>query len=366
MSREKHNKSKTSRKRGTEKRVTINSYPSVINGFTEAVIEKLFDNFTSCRILVVGDIMLDRYLWGNCTRISPEAPVPVVEISKEEHLLGGAANVANNIAALGGQTDLVGVVGKDNFAIDLKNQLKAKKFSIDGVFTDTKRPTTVKTRIIAQTQQIVRADRENTGEISKQLNNKILNYIDSTLDHISAVIISDYGKGVINRELLEKLIAACVKRNIFIAVDPKETHFFNYRRVSTITPNHHEAGFVVGKKITDSQSLEDVGWQILDELKAKSILITLGKEGMALFENGQSDKSNRSMTKIPTMARKVFDVTGAGDTVIATMTMAVAAGASLKEAAFIANVAAGEVVGEIGTAQVSRDRLKELVLGYLK
>ncbi len=366
MSREKRNKNKTSPKRRLYKNVTINDYPSIINSLTRDRIDKLFGNFAECRILVVGDIMLDRYLWGNCTRISPEAPVPVVEISKEEHLLGGAANVANNIAALGGQTDLVGVVGKDNFASDLKTQLKAKKFRIDGVFTDTKRPTTVKTRIIAQTQQTVRADRENTAEISKQLNNKIFNYIDNTLDNISAVIISDYGKGVINKELLEKLIAACIKRDIFIAVDPKETHFFNYRRVSTITPNHHLAGFVVGKKITDSKSLEEVGWLILDELKTKSLLITLGKEGMALFENGQSDKSNRSMTKIPTMARKVFDVTGAGDTVIATMTMAVAAGASLKEAAFIANVAAGEVVGEIGTAQVSRDKLKELVLGFLK
>jgi len=366
MSREKHNKSKTSSKRSFNKQVTINNYPSVINGLTKARIERLFRNFDKCRILVVGDIMLDRYLWGECTRISPEAPVPVVEISKEEHLLGGAANVVNNIAALGGQTDKVGEVGKDNFAVDIKSQMKVKKCGIDGVFTDIKRPTTVKTRIIAQTQQIVRADRENTGEISKSLNNKILNYIDGTLDNISAVIISDYGKGVINKELLERLIAACIRRDIFVAVDPKEPHFFNYRRVSTITPNHHEAGFVVGKKITDNKSLEEVGWQILDELKAKSLLITLGKEGMALFENGQSDESNRSMTKIPTMARKVFDVTGAGDTVISSMTMAVAAGASLKEAAFIANVAAGEVVGEIGTAQVSRDRLKELVLGYLK
>jgi len=366
MSREKHNKSKTSRKRKIEGSSTINNYPSIVNGLTEASIEKLFGIFAKCRILVVGDIMLDRYLWGNCTRISPEAPVPVVEISKEEHLLGGAANVANNIAALGGQTDLVGVVGRDNFAADLRSQLKTKKFNIDGVFTDTNRPTTVKTRIIAQTQQIVRADRENTSEISSRLNKKIMSHIDNDIDNISAVIISDYGKGVINKELLGKLIAACIKRDIFIAVDPKETHFFNYRQVSTLTPNHHEAGFVVGKKITDSKSLEQVGWLILDELKAQSLLITLGKEGMALFENGQTNKSGRSMTKIPTMARKVFDVTGAGDTVIATMTLAVAAGASLKEAAFIANVAAGEVVGEIGTAQVSKDRLKELVLGYLK
>ena len=328
-------------------------------------IEKLFGQFGKCRILVIGDIMLDRYLWGSVSRISPEAPVPVVDINKEEHLLGGAANVANNIAALNGQPVLVGVVGKDSFASTLKEKLAARKFTEDGVFTDRSRPTTVKTRIIASNQQVVRADRETTEEISAKLNKKILDYINKILNKISAVIISDYGKGVINLALLENLISACNEKNIFVAVDPKESHFFNYRYVSTITPNHHEAGFVVGKKINDDATLTEVGWQILEQLESKSLLITLGEKGMALFESGQGNQKKRSLTRIPTLARRVYDVTGAGDTVIAALTMAVAAGATLKEAALIANVAASEVVAEVGTAQVSRDRLMKLLLRYL-
>ncbi len=357
-----------SRKKGKNSRnvQAENGYHSIIQGLSSNKIGKLFANFDKCRIAIVGDIMLDRYLWGDCSRISPEAPVPVVEIEKEEHLLGGAANVANNISMLGGQAELIGVVGKDIFARDLKAQLKSRSFSYEGVFTDSSRPTSVKTRIIAQNQQVVRADREKTHEVSTRLNNKILEYLDSILDRTSAVIISDYGKGVINRRLLDKLISYCVERDVFVSVDPKLTHFFDYKQVSTITPNHYEAGSAVGRKITDDESLEEVGWEILERLHSRSLLITLGAKGMALFENGQADKDKRSLTKIPTLARRVYDVTGAGDTVISVMTMAVAAGASLKEAAFIANVAAGEVVAQIGTAQVEKDRLKELVSGYLE
>ena len=352
--------------RSKRRRLQADDYSHIVNGLNKARVEKIFGNFSKCRILIVGDIMLDRYLWGNCSRISPEAPVPVVEIEKEEHLLGGAANVANNIAALKGQVELLGVVGKDIFARDLEKQLKARGFSTKGIFKDSQRPTTVKTRVIAQNQQIVRADRENTREISKRLNEKIFDYIESILDKISGVIISDYGKGVISAGLLDRLIASCLKREIFIAVDPKQTHFFNYRRVTTITPNNHEAGFAVGRKITDDISLREVGAEILKRLESESVLITLGPQGMALFEKAAEEKSGYSLTRIPTLARKVFDVTGAGDTVISTMAIAAAAGASLKEAAFIANVAAGEVVAYVGTAQVERDRLKELVLGYIK
>jgi D-beta-D-heptose 7-phosphate kinase/D-beta-D-heptose 1-phosphate adenosyltransferase len=344
----------------------VNGYQGIIRSLSTGRLEQIFDNFKHNRIVIVGDIMLDRYLWGDCSRISPEAPVPVVEIDKEEHLLGGAANVANNIAAMDGKAELVGVVGKDIFARDLKTQLKSKSFGIDGVFPDTTRPTTVKTRIIAQNQQVVRADREKTHEISTRLNNRAIGYIESIIEKVSAVIISDYGKGVINAALLDRLISICIGNDIFVAVDPKQTHFFNYRKVSTITPNHHEASFAAGKKIIDDASLEEVGWKILERLEARSLLVTLGAQGMALFENGQINKSKRSLTRIPTMARKVYDVTGAGDTVIATMTMAVAAGATLREAAFIANVAAGEVVAQIGTAQVERQRLKDLIAEFVQ
>lgn len=334
-------------------------------GLNKSRVDKIFSSFGKCHILIVGDIMLDRYLWGNVSRISPEAPVPVVEINKEEHLLGGAANVANNVAALGGKSILVGVVGKDDFAVKLNARLTNEGFEINGIFTDSDRPTTVKTRIIAHNQQVVRADREKTDEISANLIKKIINYIKNNLNKVSAVIISDYGKGVINPKLLDYLISACNEKGIFIAVDPKETHFFDYRQVSIVTPNHQEASFVAGKKIKDDVTLVDVGWRLLDQLGAKSLLITLGEKGMALFENGPKGSTGRPLTKIPAMALKVYDVTGAGDTVIATLTMAVAAGASLKEAAFIANIAAGEVVAQVGTAQVNKERLKKLVLEYL-
>lgn len=357
-----------SRKKGKNNRKanSINGYQSIIKGLSTNKVSRLLSGFNNSRIVIVGDIMLDRYLWGDCSRISPEAPVPIVEIEREEHLLGGAANVANNIAALGGKAELVGVVGKDIYARDLKAQLKSKSFGYEGVFTDTSRPTSVKTRIIAQNQQVVRADREKTHEVSARLNNKILAYLDKILDKTSAVIISDYGKGVINESLLEKLISFCVERDVFVSVDPKLTHFFNYKKVSTLTPNHIEAGSAVGRKIIDDETLESVGWEILERLKSKSLLVTLGPKGMALFENGVADKDKRSLTKIPTMARKVYDVTGAGDTVISVMTLAVAAGASLKEAAFIANVAAGEVIAQIGTAQIGNERLKELMLEFLE
>jgi len=366
-----------SRKKGKHKRVAFinskknskfasNHYSEALRSLTAPRVEKLFSRFGRCRILVVGDLMLDRYLWGSVSRISPEAPVPIVEVNKEEHLLGGAANVASNIAALGGTPELIGVVGRDSFAGVLRKELGARGFSTQGVISDGSRPTTVKTRIMAHSQQVVRADREKTEEISERQSNRLLEYIEKKIKSASAVIISDYGKGVINARLLDYLIAACNRRDIFVAVDPKEIHFLEYRRVSTITPNHHEAGFATGKKIIDEASLVESGWQILDQLEAKSVLITLGERGMALFESGESPGENRSLTKIPTMARKVFDVTGAGDTVIAALTMAAAAGASLKEAAFIANVAAGEVVAEVGTAQVQRDKLKKLLLGHIR
>ena len=324
---------------------------------------KLLGKFDKCRILVVGDVMLDRYLWGTVSRISPEAPVPIVEIAREEYLLGGAANVANNIAALHGKPILVGVVGSDNSGALVRRELQARRFLFDGVFTDRNRPTTVKTRILAHNQQLVRADREITGELSPRLTERMVGFVNKVISRVDGVIISDYGKGVISLKLLDSLIAMCNKRGIFVAVDPKETHFFNYRRISAITPNHLEAGFVVGKKIKDETTLAEVGWRILEQLEARSVLITLGEKGMALFEDGQLRSGRRHITRIPTMARDVYDVTGAGDTVIATLTMAVAAGGSLKEAAFISNVAAGEVVAHVGTAQVAKDRLKQLLLG---
>lgn len=305
------------------------------------------------RILILGDIMLDEYLFGTVTRISPEAPVPVVEIGSTKLLLGGAANVAANIRALGDEAILIGTVGDDEAAVKLSQLLKERHISRDFLVNDESRQTTIKTRIIAHSQQVVRADRESQHELDADTEHRVLKRFTSVIDGIKGVIISDYGKGVITRTLLEQVIDLCVSRDIFVAVDPKETHFFNYKRVSLITPNHHEAGFAYGRRIHTEKDLLEVGNGLLERLEARAILITRGAQGMSLFSNGLPP------THIPTFARQVYDVTGAGDTVIATFVAAVCAGADLIEAAIIANAAAGHTVGEIGTATVTVPQLQK-------
>jgi D-glycero-beta-D-manno-heptose-7-phosphate kinase len=317
-------------------------------------LEKIFSNLGGHKILVVGDVMLDEYLLGNDFYISQEAPVPVVKIAKETIKLGGAANVALNIETLGAEPILVGLVGKDKNGEKLKSLLKSLKISDEGILVDKNRPTTSKTRIIAQNQQVVRADRENIDEIGDEFCQRFLKFINDKIKQVDAIIISDYGKGVITLNLLNELIFLARKNRKFIAVDPnKETHFINYKKVSIITPNLEEASFAFGKKIKDDKSLEEVGWGLLERLEAESILITRGEKGMSLF---QKDKP---LTHFPTVAKKVYDVTGAGDTVISAFTVAYCAGADLKESALISNHAAGIVVGEIGTAQVDKKTLLE-------
>ncbi|MBN2226332.1 MAG: D-glycero-beta-D-manno-heptose-7-phosphate kinase [candidate division Zixibacteria bacterium] len=316
-------------------------------------IGKITSNIGKASILILGDIMLDEYLNGTVSRISPEAPVPVVEVTEDQIRLGGAANVANNIRALGDTPYLMGTIGLDDAAIKLSQLLTSHNISKEFLIDDKDRCTTIKTRIIANNQQVVRADRENREEISAEIEKRILDRFKTVKDEIKAVIISDYGKGVITQSLLAKLIPACLERDIFIAVDPKDTHFFNYKKVSVVTPNHHEAGFVAGRRIRTEHDLDQVGRHLLEKLEAKSILITRGEKGMALFyADGTRDL-------FPTVAKKVFDVTGAGDTVIASFVSAVCAGADLKEAAIVSNCAAGVVVAEIGTATVTRKRLDE-------
>jgi D-beta-D-heptose 7-phosphate kinase/D-beta-D-heptose 1-phosphate adenosyltransferase len=327
---------------------------------TNSRIEQLVDNFGRSKILILGDIMLDEYLLGVVDRISPEAPVPVVEITSSKQLLGGSANVAANIRALGEQPILLGVVGPDEASTKLSGLLQQKGITADAIITDEDRQTTIKTRIIAHGQQVVRADREDRHELSEQTEQRVLDKFDSWADEIQAVIISDYGKGVITASLLERVIQICQDKKIFIAVDPKETHFFNYRHVSLITPNHHEAGFAYGLRIRTESDLLEVGAGLLKKLEARSILITRGQNGMSLFQDGAEP------THIPTFARKVFDVTGAGDTVIATFVAAVCAGADLVEAAVVANAAAGITIGEIGTASVMPAQLRQELLLNVK
>jgi len=311
-------------------------------------------------ILILGDIMLDEYLFGVVNRISPEAPVPVVEITSDRFLLGGAANVAANIRALGDEPLLLGTAGEDEASVRLNQLLKEKRISSRYVVTDRTRRTTIKTRVIANNQQVVRADRETVHELDLETEKRVFNRFLSVAYEVRAVIISDYGKGVITRSLLEKVIDVCIEKDIFVAVDPKETHFHNYKRVSVITPNHHEAGFAYGRRIRNEDDLAEVGNGLLKKLQAKSILITRGADGMSLFREGSE------ATHIPTFAHKVYDVTGAGDTVIATFVSAIAAGADLAEAAIMANAGAGLTIAEVGTATIDARQLRAELVRNLK
>ncbi|MCP4703516.1 MAG: D-glycero-beta-D-manno-heptose-7-phosphate kinase [candidate division Zixibacteria bacterium] len=316
-------------------------------------IEKIITNIGKAKILILGDIMLDEYLYGDVGRISPEAPVPVVDIKEEQIKLGGAANVANNIATLGDEPILLGTVGEDDASVKLSQLLKHCHITRDFLVNDPERRTTIKTRIIAQSQQIVRADREDTNEISEKIEKLIVTRFMSIVDKIDAIIISDYGKGIITASLLENIIPVCKENKVFVAVDPKESNFFNYKGVSVVTPNHHEAGFVAGRRIVNENDLKIVSRILLDKLQAESLLITRGGEGMALFT------ADDKVDYFPTVARKVFDVTGAGDTVISAFVSAITAGATLKEAALISNCAAGAVVAEIGTAAITSKKLAQ-------
>ncbi len=282
--------------------------------------------------------------------------MPVVEVESESIMLGGAANVAKNIAAVGCGVEIAGLVGDDANATRMKHMLERDGIGKHKLVADQKRPTTLKTRIIAHNQQVVRADRESRAEIDGYTEKEIIDYIESRMDDVNCLLISDYGKGAITATLLQRVVGLARQKGKFVAVDPKETHFRNYRGVSVITPNNHEASFAAGVRIRDDETLKQVGWSLLKELDLDSILITLGAKGMALFE------SDGSFNHLPTVAKKVFDVTGAGDTVIAVMTAMVAAGATKLEAAYIANQAAGIVVEFVGTAFVQKDVLFETIL----
>ncbi|KAF0145817.1 MAG: rfaE [Nitrospirae bacterium] len=303
--------------------------------------EKIFKNFRNKKILVIGDLVLDRYIWGKVSRISPEAPVPVVEVTKENFLLGGASNVAYNIVSLEGHATVVGIAGRDRAGDVLRNLLDEK--GIGSCLFDDQRPTTVKARVIAHNQQVVRFDREDKKKVSGKTYKSFIEYIKKAVKEHDAVIISDYKKGIVSSELVLEVVKAARPKNKFIAVDPKTGHFHCYKGVSLITPNLIEASHGSGIEIKDEKSLIKAGRTLLKKLPCKAVLITRGEEGMSLFEKG-------NVIHIPTVARHVYDVTGAGDTVVASFTLAHASGATMKESAIIANHAAGIVVGEVGTA----------------
>ena len=322
-----------------------------LSGISVDRVKQILARIRECNILVIGDAMLDRYVWGLVSRISPEAPVPIVEIQTENSRLGGAANVANNVRSLGAACRIVSVIGKDGCGGEIESLMGSQGIDTSGIVYDAGRPTTVKTRVIAHNQQVVRTDREVRDEIAGATEDRIIDAALAGADACDAVIVSDYGKGVITKRLLKELIPRVRGRDKIISVDPKENHFRNYRQVSLITPNQYEAGAAMGKRIHDEVSLHEVGWEIVDLLEVDSLLITRGEQGMSLF------RKDRTYRHFPTVARHVYDVTGAGDTVICSFTLALCAGATMEEAAEIANHAAGVVIGDVGTATVTPEQL---------
>ncbi|NWF52319.1 MAG: D-glycero-beta-D-manno-heptose-7-phosphate kinase [Nitrospirae bacterium] len=321
--------------------------------------KKILKEFEKKKILIIGDLILDRYIWGKVNRISPEAPVPIVEVTNEDFLLGGAANVANNIMALGGHSTIVGVTGADRAGDVLIDLLDKKGIKCEGIFRCS-RPTTVKTRVIAHNQQVVRFDKEDKKKLEGKVLKDTLGYIRGILHEHDAVIISDYKKGVVSRELIKEVLKNSKNHNVFVSVDPKVGHFHLYKNVSLITPNLTEASVASGIVIEDEKSLILAGKKLLKKLLCDAVLITKGEQGMTLFER---DK----VAHIPTITRDVYDVTGAGDTVIAAFTIAYVSGANMEEAAVIANHAAGIVVGKIGTAVATTEEiLKSLNVNHDK
>ncbi|THJ24427.1 MAG: D-glycero-beta-D-manno-heptose-7-phosphate kinase [Nitrospira sp. CG24E] len=317
------------------------------------VLRQYIARFPQASVLVIGDLILDHYIWGRVSRISPEAPVPVVHVDSESFKLGGAANVFNNILALGGKADLCGVIGSDESGRMLLKELGTTRAARGGVVIDQDRPTTRKSRVIAHNQQIVRYDVERRAELKPAMQRRILRYVESRLRELSCLVVSDYAKGVVSATLMSEITRLATTRGIPLVVDPKVEHFSYYKGATIITPNHLEATQAAGVHGDDDQANNEAGAIIRQRLGCQAVLITRGEKGMSLYEG------EGASWHIPTQARQVFDVTGAGDTVIGTLALALSTGASVKDAAILANHAAGIVVGMVGTATLSSQQLSE-------
>ena len=306
--------------------------------------EEIISAMRGRKVVVLGDVMLDEFVWGDVTRISPEAPVPVVDIRRESAHLGGAANVLANLLALGASGAVVGVVGKDAAGERLRASLRETGSGHDEyLITDEHRPSTVKTRIIAHSQLVVRADRELRTPVNGQTESRIIEALEAALENAAALIVSDYDKGVVTPRILEKILPIAYER-VPVLVDPKLRNFASYRPATLVTPNHHEALRMANLEADTDEGLHEAAKCIRTELNCDAVLITRGDRGMMLLDGSGAP------VYVATAAREVYDVTGAGDTVIATLAAALAAGSSLIEAAGLANHAAGIVVGKVGTA----------------
>ena len=317
-------------------------------------VKQLLATAAKSRVLVVGDVMLDHFIWGSVARISPEAPVPVVDFQRESFMPGGAANVARNLAAMNLSTEIFGAVGRDAAAGQLASILKEQGIGCRGLVASASRPTIKKTRIVAHQQQVVRIDRESRANLDAPLTRQLIAQLKKEIPKADAVIVGDYGKGVVTQPLLNEIKALCHERGVWLSLDPKPVHHLNLGGLSLITPNRKET-FELANLPDDTRDLNPLAdknlmaaaERLLIEIRPAVLLITLGELGMLLCQRGQKP------FHIPTLAQEVFDVSGAGDTVIATFTLAIAAGASPVEAAIISNHAAGIVVGKVGTATAS-------------
>ena len=325
-------------------------------------LQALVPRFAGLRVLVIGDIILDHFLWGHASRISPEAPVPVVNVQKEEYLLGGSANVLSNIASLGGKAELCGLIGEDAMGDKVLELLARFQGADKGIIRGT-RATTLKTRVLAQGQQVVRIDQEERGTPPSPSLQQLIDFLEHNLHRFDAVMVSDYAKGMVNESTMQTLHRALIRerqlsgRPLPLVVDPKPVNMPLFVGATIITPNHLEAMHMSSLVIRGEENLLAAARAIQEEIDCSAVLITRGEAGMALLEG------SAPMVLIPTMAKEVFDVTGAGDTVAATLTLGLASGASMTQAAMLANHAAGVVVGKVGTAAVSVTELLAALAG---
>ena len=317
----------------------------------DKVLRDLAVRFTGKRILIVGDVMLDEYIRGGVRRISPEAPVPVVEFYQQTHVPGGAGNTAANVRSLGGESLLGGVVGRDLQGETLRETLRRGGVTVDGLIVDADRLTTTKTHIVAHNQQLVRIDRERREPLSAAREDDLLRWMEKEIARADACILSDYAKGVVSARVGELIIRLARLAGKPVIVDPKGTNYAKYRGATVVKPNLHEAERFLNREIGDDASLNEVGRHLTEILDGSAVLITRGPQGMSLFRTGMAP------VHFPSVAQAIFDVTGAGDTVISTLALALAAGAALEQAAHLANWAAGIVVGKVGTTAVTLEEL---------
>jgi rfaE bifunctional protein kinase chain/domain len=325
----------------------------------EDQLDYIFRQMKTKTIMVIGDIMLDHYIWGKVERISPEAPVPIVNVYEEAFKLGGAGNVANNLKSLGASVILSGTIGTDQYSQSLLSTLWDAGIPTDWIVTDAIRGTIVKTRVVAHTQQVVRLDRENKTPVSSSVRGLLVDAVRANIDKLDAIIVSDYAKGIVSKELVQEVLDLAWSKDIPVCIDPKNGNFPCYHNVDLITPNLKELSQGSGIKIQSYEDILIAARKVIEELNCKVLLVTRGECGMSLFDM----ENEGGPVDIPTMAHHVYDVTGAGDTVIAAFTLAMLSGATSREAAIIANKAAGIVVGEVGAASVSWDDLHKACMG---